>query len=293
MNRTAKLIAFGMLGLVAMGAAFFAGRARAAGIPEADVLTYTGYLEDADGAPLSGDHSIAVRFWAADAGGSDLCTAEQPTVSLSSGRFQVALPAECADAVKDNPDLWVDVVVDGASLGRTKVGAVPFAVEAGHAVESDVAKRAESADDAPVVEDWQSFDPVWSVGTAANATQTGAASGRYRRVGDSVEVRVSLSLGTNGATGNLYVALPDGLTGDQAKLMANVSIGSGFVYSPGTQNFLVVPYWHNTVGKVAFGLNDLAGGKGTVAHNAPYNIIDGGALHATFTVPIQGWSSLD
>ena len=32
--------------------------------------------------------------------------------------------------MKANPDLWIEVIVEGESLGRTKLGAVPYAVEA-------------------------------------------------------------------------------------------------------------------------------------------------------------------
>lgn len=122
--------------LATASATLFVVRARAAGIPDADVLTYTGYLEDGDGAPLTGDHSIAVRFWAAAEGGSDLCTGELASVEVQAGRFQVPLPQDCVDAVRANPDLFVDVVVDGATLGRTKLGAVPYALEAGRASDS-------------------------------------------------------------------------------------------------------------------------------------------------------------
>lgn len=123
-------------------ATLFVVRARAAGIPDAEVLTYTGYLEDGNGAPLIGDHSIAVRFWEADTGGDAICSAELATAELVSGRFQVPLPATCAEAVQANPNLFVDVAVDGASLGRTKLGAVPYALEAGHATAADVASAA-------------------------------------------------------------------------------------------------------------------------------------------------------
>lgn len=135
------------LGTLALGSALtlavlFAARARAAGVPESEALTYTGYLEDAEGAPLKGVHSVAVRFWAAAEKGTAICSQELASAELASGRFQVPLPVECVDAVKSNPDLYVDVLVDGASLGRTKLGAVPYALEAGRAA---VATGAEGA----------------------------------------------------------------------------------------------------------------------------------------------------
>jgi hypothetical protein len=50
------------------------------------------------------------------------------------------------------PDLWAEVVVDGASLGRAKLGAVPFAVEAAHAMADQGRRyriRREATADAP------------------------------------------------------------------------------------------------------------------------------------------------
>lgn len=134
-----KRVAIGSIGISAALAIFVAAGSRAAGIPDADVLTYSGYLEGADGAPLTGKHSIAVSLWESAEATSDLCTRSMSGVELKSGRFQVPLPGECTDAIKANPNLFIDVLVDGASLGRTKLGAVPFAVEAGHATSADAA----------------------------------------------------------------------------------------------------------------------------------------------------------
>jgi hypothetical protein len=36
-----------------------------------------------------------------------------------------------------NKDLWIEALVDGNSLGFSKLGAVPYAIEAAHAISSD------------------------------------------------------------------------------------------------------------------------------------------------------------
>ncbi|MBN1609020.1 MAG: hypothetical protein JW940_20500 [Polyangiaceae bacterium] len=167
LTRTRMLLCLATTGLIA--GAFLAGRVLAAGIPAAGALTYSGVLEGENGEPLTGKHTVEVRFWAAESGGDNaLCTNYGQEVALESGRFSVALPDGCTDAVKAHPDLWVEVVVDGASLGRAKAGAVPFAVEAGHATSADSAASASEAVTATNATHATSAD---SATTATNAAQ--------------------------------------------------------------------------------------------------------------------------
>lgn len=134
---------------VASLSTLLAVRARAEGIPEADVLTYTGYLENGDGQPLTKKLAgIGVEVWDAAEDGKRVCDTSVENVTPQAGRFQIVLPAECTDAVKTTPNLWIDVKVEGASLGRTKLGGVPYAIEAGHATTADSSTIAESANGA-------------------------------------------------------------------------------------------------------------------------------------------------
>jgi hypothetical protein len=137
----------GLVLTVALGtAAGFVARARAAGVPQADVLTYTGYLESEPGVALEGAPAIELRLFASDDAAEPECTAESTAgAALVAGRFQLALPKKCVDAVHAQPDLLAEVKVDGQSLGKTKLGAVPYALEAAHAVEATTAKTATAA----------------------------------------------------------------------------------------------------------------------------------------------------
>jgi hypothetical protein len=74
MKSVTKVGAFLVVALGSAAVSFLAGRAIAAGIPEADGMTYTGYLEDGEGQPLTGTHSIAVQFWESEEATEDLCT---------------------------------------------------------------------------------------------------------------------------------------------------------------------------------------------------------------------------
>lgn len=179
MNPTAKLLAT-FAGGVLVAAAIFAVRARAAGIPEADGMTYTGYLEDGDGAPLTGQHSIEVQFWASADATEDLCTGQLDSVELQSGRFQVPLPLACSVAVQASPDVYVSVDVDGASLGRTKLGSVPFALEAGHATNADEAAHAAVAADADgdLADRLGALENASSAFLAQNTTATAIGNGQ-------------------------------------------------------------------------------------------------------------------
>ena len=126
--------------ILATGSAFVAGRSWADGIPATNALAYSGRLEAPSGDALEGSYNLEVKFWGSESGGSSpLCTSNSQPITLQQGRFTVTLPDECTDAVQVEADVWVEILVDGSSLGRTKTGAVPYAVEASHATASDSA----------------------------------------------------------------------------------------------------------------------------------------------------------
>lgn len=137
-NRFKRAAAVGGILLAGSAATLLAVRARAAGIPAANALTYTAYLETPDGTPMTTVTEVAVAVWDAQTGGTKVCGADAQKVLPVAGRFQLPLP-DCQAAVGASPDLWLEAIVDGKSLGRTKLGAVPYAVEANHAVSADSA----------------------------------------------------------------------------------------------------------------------------------------------------------
>ncbi len=172
-TRRARTTTLGItLGLVALAGGFVAGRAHADGIPATAALTYTGTLEDVSGAPLTGAKQLVVALFDAQSNGTQKCTVSQ-SVALVAGRFQVLLPDTCTQAVQAKPDLWVEVTVDGTSLGRTKLMAVPYAAEASHAVNATNATRATNADNATHA---TNADNATSAANATGALQTTLAS---------------------------------------------------------------------------------------------------------------------
>jgi len=132
-----------ILGGAAVGAVGM--QALAAGVPDVNALTYTGYLETPAGVPVTTLVNLNVSVYDAEVAGNKVCEKAVMDLAPVAGRFQVELPDTCTAAVKANPNLWVEVLVGGASLGRSKLGAVPYALEAGHATSADSATNATNA----------------------------------------------------------------------------------------------------------------------------------------------------
>lgn len=131
-----RTIVVGVAALVPMVVlAYVLGRANAAGLPTMPpLMTYSGTLTDPNGAPLTGSKNVQLQVWSQASGGATpACQTTSAPQTLVGGVFQVALPDTCTPAVRASGDLWIEVLVDGATLGRTKIGAVPFAIEAGSA----------------------------------------------------------------------------------------------------------------------------------------------------------------
>jgi hypothetical protein len=129
------LVAGGGL-LVVGGGAFWLGRARADGVPAPDTLYYSGTLEE-QGVPVTGTRNIQIRIglWDSPPDAPAGCVSGGD-VAVSSGRFRLPLSAGCTKQIRDNPSLYVQLGVQNEMLPRRKLGAVPFAVEAGRASEA-------------------------------------------------------------------------------------------------------------------------------------------------------------
>lgn len=145
MNRVVRR--FGVLAGVGLltAAGLLALRARAAGVPAPNALTYTGYLETPEGAAVTDSVEVSVAIWSAASGGSKVCETGGESLTPVAGRFQLQLPEKCTQAVKMQPNLWLETSVEGTALGRTKLGAVPFAIEADHANTATTAEAAGGA----------------------------------------------------------------------------------------------------------------------------------------------------
>jgi hypothetical protein len=119
---------------------------RADGIPTSDPLAYSGVLLNSVGTPVTSTVTARLSLWddqTATLTANRKCETSVPTLTPdSAGRFRILLEAACLAAVKTNPNLWVQVEIGTVALPRTKLGAVPYAVEADRAA---VATNATSA----------------------------------------------------------------------------------------------------------------------------------------------------
>jgi len=121
--------------LAAGGVGYLKLSAFADGIPDEGALRYEGLLEE-QGEAVSGDRLVGVSFWSDaddDSDGARQCSVAPRTIPVASGHFSIPLGTDCVDAVRANADLWVQVSVGGEPVGRSKLGAVPYAGEAGRA----------------------------------------------------------------------------------------------------------------------------------------------------------------
>ena len=267
-----------LFAVAASAATLLAIRAHAAGIPEKEALTYTGYLESPDGKPVTGTHSISVRFWETATASKALCAGEAGDVELVSGRFQVPLPDDCANAVKANSDLLADVQVDGASLGRTKLGAVPYAIEAGHAATADLATDAKVATSVTTLTAWQ---PATGV-TLDTDNQT--TIGAWRRIGDSIDLQISSNFtDTPTVAGSLNWTLPTGVALDAAKMERGGPYGVATVY---LNDFNVQTcFCYGATSQVIH----LICSKGTVSTSSPFALAKGSSITMRASFPVAGW----
>ncbi|MBI5611306.1 MAG: hypothetical protein HY902_20700 [Deltaproteobacteria bacterium] len=138
-TRNATLAAALLLAAVASGIGI--GRAVATGAPTQAPLTYAGTLTDQDGKPYASAQDVTLKLYDAASGGTQKCATGTVQAEANTGNFQVTLPADCVQAVRDQSELWTELTVGAGKtvLPRTKLGAVPYALEA------DTAKVAGSA----------------------------------------------------------------------------------------------------------------------------------------------------
>ncbi len=131
MKRAIRIGSIAVLATVVAGLGY---RAWAAGIPQTGTLVYTGTLLN-NGQPDNNSHFILIKFWSNSGGdgGSGVTPACStiPTgnTQVQNGRFTMPLDPSCTPVIHADPYVQVEVVVDGVSMGKSPLSAVPYSVE--------------------------------------------------------------------------------------------------------------------------------------------------------------------
>jgi hypothetical protein len=140
------------------------------------------------------------------------------------------------------------------------------------------------------VTDWVSYTPT------GNWTANVTYKGRWRRVGDSMEVEATVTCSGATTSANLSFAIPTGYTIDTAKLSdggANLSetLGYGFVNDTGTRRYpFTLGYLSNT-SVYAICAETTGSTNGLVTNLNPITFGNTDTVSVGFKVPISGWSS--
>lgn len=156
-----------------------------------------------------------------------------------------------------------------------------------------------------VVTDWEEYTPVWSNTSSSPSIGNGVLEGRYRRIGDSVQVYIRLEYGstTSGGTGTIwFFGLPPGLTVDNSKIGTQAAApdyshvagtGSTFDDTAGSKGFNVVydlsPSGSPSLSQGVF-LN-ISDSAVNVNNTVPFTWTNPDSMEFTFQLPIQGWSA--
>jgi len=169
-----------------LGLAMFAGyglHALAEGAPTMAPLFYAGTLE-ADGKLAEGAYKIALTLVDSEMSEQAVCTSLSPNTQVTAGRFRVEVSQECVAQLRDKPDLWARIKFTNELTGATnelpkasKIGAVPYAmeaqraVEARHALNADLAALATNAENSKETAHAKNADLATRATAADSATQ--------------------------------------------------------------------------------------------------------------------------
>ena len=114
---------------IALSVGVFVGVAIAERSAAAPPLAYSGVILEGAGPVADGSHTVGLALFTSESGGTALCVVAPAALTTRAGHFSIEVAApECGTAIEQNDSLWVELTVDGSTLSRSRVGAVPFAV---------------------------------------------------------------------------------------------------------------------------------------------------------------------
>jgi hypothetical protein len=106
-------------------------------VPAPQLISYQGQLTDAIGTPLTGNYAMSFRLYNVASGGSALWSESYPSISVSTGVFQVLLGSQTplTDAIFDQSSLYLGITIgsDAEMTPRRQVVGVGYAFRANEA----------------------------------------------------------------------------------------------------------------------------------------------------------------
>jgi hypothetical protein len=140
----------------------------------------------------------------------------------------------------------------------------------------------------PVVTPWTNYVPVVTEG-GVDAGASQSTVGFWRRVGDTLEVKLVTTFASCDHGGQVNWSLPNGYVVDLAKTERSETMGGGVAIGPGTSNVSKTIVVTNVApvkqSVVAVDLADAGIGGATCS-----SVGSGGVFRSTFHLPVQGWS---
>ncbi len=152
-NRTITKKIATTLGASALAVGWLASHALAEGGPTTPAtLYYEGEIVRTDMTPVDPMLDVDVLLFDAAVAGTVLCSVTRTGVPVERGHFRVPLDESdrsCADALHAHGDVWIELHIGSSggtreTLPRERIGAVPYALEADHAVEASHAARVDA-----------------------------------------------------------------------------------------------------------------------------------------------------
>lgn len=204
---------------------------------------------------------------------------------LAAGAVVLATSSGVFAAVPAIPHMWND----GDTLTAADLNGAFTALDT-HVTDVDSrVTTLEGAPKPPIITEWQAYTPKVQYGTTdAGTTQTTTAV--WRRVGDSVEVRLVTTMSACTVAGPIRYFLPNNVNISLTKSSQYDEVGSGLAYGSGTSNVVRIVSVTNIAtqiqGAVAIDASGDGGGGMTCAEAGV-----GGQIRVHFTVPIDGWTT--
>lgn len=93
-------------------------------------MTVQGVMTTSGGTPANGTYTVDVRLFTAASGGSAVWTTTVANVAVSGGVFEMTVGPVPAGVLEGAGVLWLEATVEGTTLPRQPLRAVPYALVA-------------------------------------------------------------------------------------------------------------------------------------------------------------------